>query len=334
MVVFETLQHVSDYVRVGNKLGLTTLQLASWVGRYHLLNLPFLYVNVAPFVTVIAVMFAVSRLMTQNEIVPMIFTGRSMLRVLRPALLTAVGSAVAMGGLWELVLPRLVETRDHLQSLIETGEAKGSVDDLVLRPPGEGRRYLFVTRYFPAEARMERLLLYDRSADRDELLVTATEGKWDAARGDWVLAGGKEQRGRRGQSRDWLGLPEVTPDLLARASKSSRETSDLSYSELLDMRVLKPGRQDYVISFHRHFTFPLANLVLLLLALPFAVNFERGRRIERVIFAIGVCAVYLVFDLACQNAGFRGWLHPLVSAWLPTLVFGSVGLVAFAGMRT
>ena len=85
MIVFETLRNVADYARVASKLGLTTMQLATMIGRYHLLNIPFLFVSVAPFVTVIAVMFAVSRLMAQNEIVPMLFTGRSMLRVLRPA---------------------------------------------------------------------------------------------------------------------------------------------------------------------------------------------------------------------------------------------------------
>jgi lipopolysaccharide export system permease protein len=336
MIVFETLRNVADYARVASKLGLTTLQLATMIGRYHLLNIPFLFVNVAPFVTVIAVMFAVSRLMAQNEIVPMLFTGRSMLRVLRPALLTAVGSGVAMGLMWELVLTRLVEPRDRMQSLLETGEVKESIDDLVVRPGGGSRRLLFfVTHFFPREARIEGLLLFDRgSSPEDSLRVSAAEATWDAQRGDWALVGGSELKGNKGNLREWLGLPEVTPDQLFRAGKSSREASDLSYSELLDLRQLKPGRQDYVITFHRHFTFPLANLVLMLLALPFAVNFERGRRIERVIFAIAVCAVYLVFDLACQNAGFRGWLHPLVSAWLPTLVFGSFGLVSFAGMRT
>ena len=340
MMVFETLRNVSDYVRTAKQLELTTVELATMICRYHALNMPFLFVSVAPFVTVIAVMFAISRLMAQNEIVPMLFTGRGMLRILRPALLAALGSAVLMGGLWEWVLSPLVEPRDRIRSMLETGKPKGALEDLVLRLPGENMRLLFCGRFFHDEVvgpgqvqnRMEGIRLFEKG--ESVLQVTASKATWDQELPDWVLELGTEQSGTHRKPRHRLELPELTPDLVWRAGKSSRETSDLSYSELLDLRALKPARRDYVISFHRHITFPLANIVLTLLALPFAVNFERGRRIERVIFAIGVCAVYLVFDLACQNAGFRGWLHPLVAAWAPTLVFGSFGLVFFAGMRT
>ncbi len=71
-----------------------------------------------------------------------------------------------------------------------------------------------------------------------------------------------------------------------------------------------------------------------MLALPFAVNFERGRRIERIVFAILICAGYLVVDLICQNLAFDNHIHPIVAAWTPTIVFGSLGAVVFGGMRS
>ena len=335
MIVFETLRSAPDYVRTAHTNGMSTLSLIMKIGHYHLLNLPFLFVTVAPFVTVIACMFSVSRFMAQNEIVPMLFTGRSMLRVLLPAVVTALVSGLAMAAIWEWVLSPRVEPRDRLQSLLESGKEKTSVDEIVVRPGGDTNKVLFCGRFFHATERIENLVLFERGTQREDVILTrASAASWDRSSGDWKLEGGTEQSGSLRQPRAWLRLGDLTPDLVWRSGKSTREVNDLSYSELIDLQVLRPSRVDYLIAFHRHITFPLANLVLLFLALPFAVHFERGRSTERVIIAIGVCAVYLVFDMACQNAGLRGWMHPFVSAWLPALVFGSLGLVQFGGMRT
>lgn len=335
MVMFETLRGIGSYLETANELGLSTMRLVLMIGEYHLLNLPFLFVSVAPFVTVIACMFAVARLMAQNEITPMLFTGRSIFRVLLPAVLLAVVSGCGMAAVWEYVNPRYVDARDSLRALLETGRARDSVENIVLRI-GSGKRGLLIcTRYSRERQRMDEVKLFDPgTGPGDEIVVVAKAASWNPERTDWELTAGVEQAGDRRQPRTSLGVAEVTPELIWRAGKSAREADDLAYSELMDLRRLKPTRRDYALSYHRHFTFPLANLVLLLLALPFAVSFERGRRIERVIFAIAVCAAYLVADLTCQNAGFRGWLHPLVAAWAPTIVFGSLGAVFFSGMKT
>jgi lipopolysaccharide export LptBFGC system permease protein LptF len=70
-----------------------------------------------------------------------------------------------------------------------------------------------------------------------------------------------------------------------------------------------------------------------LLALPFAVFYERGSRIERVLLAIAVCGGYMLMDLVCQSLGQRG-LHPIVAAWSPTIVFGALGIVLFGSTKT
>jgi lipopolysaccharide export LptBFGC system permease protein LptF len=42
----------------------------------------------------------------------------------------------------------------------------------------------------------------------------------------------------------------------------------------------------------------------------------------------------MIFDLVCQSAGQRGMVHPVVAAWSPTIVFGSLGVVLFGSMKT
>ena len=141
-------------------------------------------------------------------------------------------------------------------------------------------------------------------------------------------------RGGVSESCSWLGEPGFTPELVWQAGLGSEQSADMSYSNLLTLRKLRPNRKDYVLALHHHITFPLANLVLLLLALPFAVHFERGSKVERVVFAILICGGYLLVDLTCQSLGRRDWMHPIVAAWSPTILFGSLGFVMFGSIRT
>jgi lipopolysaccharide export LptBFGC system permease protein LptF len=198
------------------------------------------------------------------------------------------------------------------------------------------RQDVVATRYWPERETMEGVFVLDRgSQPGDALLVEADAAHWNPERQDWDLVAGIERRGEVVAPRATLGVPGLTPDKIWRAGRQERRVvAEYSYTDLLELRELQPGRRDYLIALHQHVTFPLANLVLLLLALPFAVSFERGSKVGRVVLAIVFCGLYLVIDLSCQNLGQKGWLHPVVAAWVPTILFGSLGLVIFSGIRT
>jgi lipopolysaccharide export system permease protein len=52
------------------------------------------------------------------------------------------------------------------------------------------------------------------------------------------------------------------------------------------------------------------------------------------VLALAVCGGYLVSDLVAQKLGSRGTLHPVVAAWLPTVLFGSLGLVLYDAVHS
>ena len=289
---------------------------------------------IAPFVTVISCMFAVARLMAANEIVPMVFTGRSMLRVLRPCLFVALVSGGVMVLTWEVLLPTLSRSMDNLEGMLEEGEGTTDLESIVLFSPDRQRR-LMCDRYSPEEQRVEGIVMMDLGSQPEDLSeVTAPKGFWDAEKADWELLSGRWRSGQHTENREWLQMEGVTPRMLWLSGREAKPGSLLSYSELVDLIVLSPGRNDLVINLHYHLTWPIANLLLLLLALPFAVQFERGGKMGRIVLAILICGSYLVVDLTCQNLGRREYLHPVLAAWTPTILFGSLGTVMFGGIRT
>ena len=105
----------------------------------------------------------------------------------------------------------------------------------------------------------------------------------------------------------------------------------MSHNELRDLMASRPGKSDYVLAFPVRFTSLLANLVFVLLAPPLPVILERGRRIQRAVFAMRICAGYLAVGLICHNLAFDNYIHPIVAAWTPPIVFDSLGAVVVGG---
>ncbi len=334
-IVFDVLINLGRYLDNAQANGVGTFELVGNLIHFYTLNVPFMFVVIGPFVTVIAGMFAVSRLMGANEVVPMLFTGRSMVRVLRPLLFVGCISAGLMVVCWQYVIPQLTETHDQLRCGLEGQEAK--IEDLVVRIRDDGSKTLFCDEYDHASRRVTGIAYVDEGSGRqDAILIRATHADWNPETEAWDLTEGTRSTSSRQEQHDQptLQIPKLTPDLLWRTSKETKELVTMSYTELRDLQMLRPGRRDFVLAFQTHLTFPLANLILLMLALPFSVHFERGRKIERVLFAVLICAVYLIADLTCQNLSRSGYLHPIFAAWLPPIFFGSLGVVFFGSIRT
>lgn len=335
VIMIEMLMEMDQYVLAAEKHNMGVMQLAWLVCKYQMVSVPYLFVTIAPFVAVIAAMFAVSRLMGQNELAPMLFTGRSMFRILRPLLAVGLLSALTMGLLWQTAVPYCASLRHSMRARLAGGSGEVSLTDGILRSPDNDHLVLYCSRYYHGLQKMEGVILYDPGKQADDAIyVEAAVATWDPKQEEWALTDGRCKRGDIFEVRRWLGMPGLTPELLWQSGKKEREAGELSYSELLELMQAHPHSRAYVLALHQHITFPLANLVLLLLALPFAVHFERGNRIERVAMSIVICSGYLFADLTCQNLGHNYYLHPVVASWVPTILFGSLGVVVFGGIRT
>ncbi len=258
-----------------------------------------------------------------------------MFRILRPLLGIGLLSALAMGVLWQTAVPYCASLRHSMRARLAGGSGEVSLGNGILRSPENDDLVLYCNRYYHGSQKMEGVILYDDGGDSGaDVYVEATAAIWNPEQAEWKLVDGKRKRGDIYEKRRWLGMPGLTPELLWQSGKNEREAGELSYSELLQLMEAHPHGSTYVLAFHQHITFPLANLILLLLALPFAVHFERGTRIERVAMSIVICGGYLFVDLTCQNLGQNYHLHPVVAAWVPTILFGSLGVVVFSGIRT
>ncbi|MEC7584395.1 MAG: LptF/LptG family permease [Planctomycetota bacterium] len=330
-IVIDLLNHLGNYLDRAERQGMNTVELLVFLGGYYLRRLPVSFVVIAPFATVIGCMFAIARLMAQNELQPMLFVGRSMTRVLRPVLMAGLVSALGMAACWQWVVPTIATDVVAAQNVLDGGGRL--IRNVVFESRGDQFAGLRVREYDPERQRLVGVSLL-RQHEGGFSVVLADAATWNQEAGDWQLENGVERTPDGEQSRTFLGAQSWTPDEILQRGQESIDCELLSYDELIETRQLRPNRKDVAMALHRHITYPLANLILLLLALPFAIHFERGGKIERVLGAVVICASYLLFDLICQNLGYNGWLHPVVAAWSPTILFGSLGVVMFTSVRS
>jgi len=333
MIVLDLLSNVTRYLNHASRSGVDGWDFAIFLGEYYLKWLPVLATMITPFVTVIACMFAVARLQGANEIVPMLFVGRSVQRILRPMLVCGLLAGLGMAVCWQWVIPQVGGALAEASLLLQDGRMRQK--NLVLEVSSPERTGLYVGEYEPTTRSMRGLRQIRFPADGAEPeLVIAAGAQWQPERGDWQLQSGI-LRSRQGEhDLLWLQRPDLTPDVLLQRGREQVDPDALSYTDLRLTIAARPNRPDLKLAFHRHITYPLANLVLLLLALPLAVHFERGGRMGRLLLAIALCAGYTLADLAFQSLGKHGFVHPVVAAWSPTLLFGSLGLVLFGGARS
>ncbi|MCA8950118.1 MAG: LptF/LptG family permease [Planctomycetes bacterium] len=334
IIIMDILAKMPRYVRVAEEQGFSTLDLIGALLWHYTLFLPVFFVTMAPFVTVIACMFAIARLQHANEVVPMLFVGRPMRRILRPLMLCGLLSGISMAACWQWVVPQVAPA--ITESDEELNRGIGTQKHLVDESTDEGViRRLYVTEFEPAKNEVTGVsMLLEAVLAADSVLITAKKGVWDGERGDWHLIEGWREGVHKKVPVEWLGRGDLTPELLLQRGREAIEADTLSYTELAETMALRPNRADVRLALHRHITFPLANLILLMLVLPLAVWFERGSRIERILTAIGLCGAYALFDLTCQSLGGRGHLHPVVAAWSPTILFGSLGVVMYGGIKS
>ena len=87
------------------------------------------------------------------------------------------------------------------------------------------------------------------------------------------------------------------------------------------------------VAYHKRFADPIGVFVLLLLALPFALNQERANLYVGIGLAVLVCFLYILSEMLCRDMGNTDRLRAVAAAWLPNLVFGPLGIFLFDTVR-
>lgn len=317
--------------------------------QYYVLNLPYLFLQVAPFVTLVAGMFTVSKLLKAREVTAVLSAGVSARRMLLPVFASGVVLALGMFALREALGYGLASRRDTLRFILQERSLEERYDDLVVLETSGA--HVFLNTYFPATdgsgpPRIEGLkgiLRSDRGFAVSKYIRTDAEAAhWSEADRTWLLEGGTRTTidlENTVGALESVPTPTLdgylfTPELALTYKRAQDAPLELTFSEVQELMRRDPDDTSYQTLWHYHLTFPLANVILLLVGIPLMFNYERGKGSERIAIGGMLCVFYYAADFVFRTLGIKGQLSPLLSAWVPVLIFGAIGVMLYDALKS
>ncbi len=310
--------------------------------RYYATLIPFLWLRVIPIAAPLAAALALARLSRHQELTPLVAGGVSTRRLVLPLL----ASGLALAGLMVLaratVVPDLNRENVKLGRLL-TKKSPDRVADVPHVHDADGTRLsaaaclplrraledAFVTRRGPGGAPLELL--------RYPLLV------WDDEREAWLAPEGGTRIPLDGETRGWARYP-VEPGARAPLRTSwflleilldTDNSLGLSLAQSLELTRSNPGNPVLALRHQEQTTLPLSTLVLLGLTIPWCLRLgQRHAPWPGFLVALGMAALFFAASRVAAGLAPAGDVHPVVLAWLPTVLFGSLAAALLAGMRT
>jgi lipopolysaccharide export system permease protein len=332
LVVQNVLRFMEDLIAAG--VGLTEL------GQLVALILPTYASYAIPTSLLFGILISFGRMSGDGEIVAMRACGVSVPWLLPPAIALGAVAALVTAHMGFEVQPR---ARYAMRSLLR--QLAGSLDVV---EPGKfkevGDRLIYVHAHGKADCPLEGILIGDASNSDRSFYAAARCGELegDAKDGNeltFLLRDGS------------IHFRDPDPARYRRISFQTMRTSidistfvdppqfarDLRFSELLAayrLPVTDPGRKrlegkrgdSIEQQIHRRLAFPLASILLAVVAVPLGIRPVRAGRSTGALTAIAVMALYWVLFTLGEMAAERGVGPPWLGIWAPNVITLALGI--------
>ena len=332
-IVIDLVQTLDRYLRAKPPL--------LYILEHFVYRLPAALHDAMPIVMLVATIFLFLTLTRYHELTALKAAGMSLYRASAPILLLALVVAVGSGLFQELALPLLNERGEDVDQVKIRG----------LRPRHlQSRSRLWLrsgdTRFYRVE------LLSPMTGELYGVTVLEIDDRYrlvnrlDARRAHWTPQGWDFSEGAFREITPTGGVSTVPfqhaafemEESFADFTQIQKPVSAMSYLELRDYvnRLQAAGFQvkKYLVDLYSKLSSPLKNLIMVLVAIPFALQSPRGGRLFGVGLAIAIMAAYMVVHYVALAFSRADLLPPLLAAWTANIIFLGLGTSLFLRART
>jgi lipopolysaccharide export system permease protein len=320
---------------------------------YFIITIPSFLSFVLPVIVLISLLYALGQLHRGNEITALRAAGLGIFRITRSLWLAGLALCGVMWGLNASVVPWSVEASralleqmgfKHEAAQAQDASAVGVTRTVTFDNRQAGRLW-FVNRYSRFAQRAYGVSVSELTLTRQEKIrFYAEEARYDQARGCWVFLRGRET---------WFDLETGHETRVANFAERVMsyytedpalmlvfdvKPKDLSFFEL--RRIIEYFRSDddpkltiYLIRYYEVLASTLGPLIVIAIAIPFAVSGVRVNPAVGVSKSLGLFLLYFVLMKVATALGVRGTLDPLAAACAPNAAMLLVGAWFFARMR-
>ncbi len=322
VIVVETSERLTKLLKYSG-----TEPFLSLLGRYYLCRIPVLATMIAPLITLSGAIVALVTLARHNELMAMQAAGISVKRMALPLFVAGFIAAAAAAYTQEVIVPGSARSMQRVSmKLFGSDEEDPMIYTNIFAVDPATSVWLSI-----GELDTRKNVIRNSQAGFPQEGLTRspmeiTKGEW--RKGYWYITGSLNVEDEEGLKEvtftDHLLDTKLTPEDMAEGAV------DMAYRSLKELKAfsrLFPSRAPSLITqIHKRLAYPFANIVLLLIVVPLVVRTGGQTSVRGIGLAVLASAGFYVVMLAMFDFGCRGFVHPVVAAWVPIAVFTAIGV--------
>ena len=322
------------------------------LGRYMLVTMPSFLAIVLPLALLVSLLYVLGKLQRANEVTAMRAAGVGFARLTAPIWVVGL---LCCGLAWWInttIVPWSVEESRALKESLEfrhqsnelTADRVGAIYSVGFDNPIDHRMWFF-NRFSKATGHGYGVSVSELKSDRTETSrITAAEAWFDPARDGWVFKNGRllsfdPETGEKMADKPFEERFEPTyKEDSGLMLLIDRKPSHLSLWELRDLVTYleaerSPKLAQYAVRYYGLIADFIGPLIVIAIAIPFAVSGVRVNPAVGVSKSIGLFFLYYVFTSFSTTLASKGFVEPVVAAWLPHGAMALLALWFFARLR-
>ncbi len=304
--------------------------------------LPSMLLLLLPYGLLLSLLESLGKLSSNREIIAIIQSGRGVLRTTAPLIGAGMLCTIFTAGINYHWAPTAEGQEKEILDLA-TGRKASEASTVLYQSRLTNR--LWMVRSFPPE--------YEKGKALEEVEVTTTDGEgslisrlsatsaeWDPDTGAWtflnpVYCHFHENRLPIFEKLDGPLVIDSWPETPWQIIKPGLRAEHLGIPDLnawLDTHKKFPQVASpfpYLTHWHYRWALPFTCLITVLLATPLAVHFSRRGAGGGIFLAVALSASMLLTSTIILAFGESGHLPPMFAAWLPNIVFASIGIYLY-----
>jgi LPS export ABC transporter permease LptG/LPS export ABC transporter permease LptF len=332
LLVFTFFDLIGDILRNHTSLGI--------IGEY-LLNLtPSMIYTITPFGVLIAVLVTFGMLNRSSELIAMKATGISIYRLVIPVLVISAALAGSLFAFDQFYLPQANRKQEALRNIIKGKPAQTTLNPdqkwiIGQQRPGEPVRVFYYQFFAPDQNTFANISLFELDPKTFSLVkrIFAERASWNADEHAWNFENGWERKMDGANVTSFREFQDATfaevreePGYFKKESLQSQEMNfgqleryigDLQQSGFDTMRLR--------VQLYHKLAYPLATIVMAIMAVPFALSMGRRGSLTGVAWAIGIAVGYWGIAGLFDAMGDVNYLPSAMAAWSPDVLFGLTG---------
>ena len=322
------------------KFGGTPLEIT----RFFIILIPSLFPIIVPVALLVSLLFVLGTLHRNNEVIAMRAAGRSFFEITRS--LWAAGAALTLLLFylnahlipWSIEEAKQIESQIRFKKQVEVYDSDkvGLISRVAFDNTKAGRLW-YMNRFSEYTLKAYGVTVYQRdSLGNEHFRVMGREAFFDEHLGYWVFLDGREilfnDAGDpiRSLPFEQKTFPAFTEDsnVMALLSKKPRHLSLFQIKAILDSFDYKENSSlsKYAVKYHAILATPLSCLIVVAIAIPFAISGVRTNPLVGVAKALLLFFIYYFVLNVSGILGSQQILSPWLAAWFPNIL-----LIAVAG---